>query len=604
VPWLILGCYLIAAVALTWRLWADPAARVQTGDTEDVDLFAWFMRYDATAIAHAHLPALITTTLNAPQGVSVMWNTSILLPGMLLTPVTLLAGPQVSLTVLLTLGYAGSAASLFLVLRRWGASLGAAALGGAVYGFSPALVNSGMGHYHLQFAVLPPMMIHMLLRIVTGRAGASPGEHGAAEGHPAGAPLPAVPGMAAWAPVRSGAWLGLLAAAQLFTGEELLVDTAAAGLVLLAALALSRPQAALRRARGVALGLAAGAAVFIVICGHALLVQFFGPLTEHNHPAGPNPFTNHLSFLVDPPGNLLLHTQGSAFAAAAYSRGLGEYLGYIGWPLLVVLPLAAVWFWPDLRARASAVTWAALELLALGGGTLGTGGFHDPGWLLPFHWLQGAPVFSRDLPDRLSILADGAAAALLAFSVDLARRRARDSARWRRWTMPKPVLVIVAAVAIAPLIPLPFNVAAVPPVPPGWQAAFARLELAPDARVLTVPVPTARIPQVEVMRWQAETGEPATMIGGFFVGPDKTGQERINIPGPAATAAAYLDSLWDPLEHASPPPPGLMHSVLGYWRPAAVIAVTTQDSRLGRYLTGLFGQPAFAVGDVLAWRLG
>jgi hypothetical protein len=50
--------------------------------------------------------------------------------------------PQTSLTIVLTLGFAGPAASLFWVLRRWGASITAAALGGAVYGFSPALVQS------------------------------------------------------------------------------------------------------------------------------------------------------------------------------------------------------------------------------------------------------------------------------------------------------------------------------------------------------------------------------------------------------------------------------------------------------------------------------
>ena len=59
-----------------------------------------------------------------------------LLPGMLLAPVTLLAGPQASLTVLLTAGFAGSAFALMAVLRRWGASTPAAALGGGVYGFS------------------------------------------------------------------------------------------------------------------------------------------------------------------------------------------------------------------------------------------------------------------------------------------------------------------------------------------------------------------------------------------------------------------------------------------------------------------------------------
>ncbi len=579
-PWLILACYLLAAVALTWRLWADPASRVQTGDTPDVDLFAWFLRYDATAVAHGHLPALITTTMNAPRGVSVMWNTSVLLPGIVLTPVTLLAGPQVSLTVLLTLGYAGSAASLFFVLRRWDVSLGAAALGGAVYGFSPALVNSGIGHYHLQFAVLPPLIIHALLRLATGRARSVRGA------------------------VRTGAWLGLLVAAQLFTGEELLADTAVAALVLVVVLAASRPRAVAVRARDLAPGIAAGVVVMLVICGHALLVQFFGPLTQHNHPTRPDPFTNRLTFLVNPPGSLLLHTQGSAAAAASYGRGLGEYLGYLGWPLLIVLSLAAVRFWPDLRARAAATLWAVLELLSLGGGTLVIGSFRVPTWLLPFHWLQGAPVFSQVLPDRLSILADGAAAALLAFCLDLARVPARQQATsWRSWFIPTPVLAVIAAVAIVPLIPTPVSVASVPAVPSGWQAAFARLRLAPDARVLIVPVPSGHLPQVEVMRWQAVTGEPATMIGGYFVGPDKTGQQRVYIPGPTTTAAEYLDSLWDSREHARALPHGLMRSVLAYWRPAAVIAVTTRDSRLGYYLTALFGQPSFSAGSVLVWQL-
>ena len=122
-PWLVLCCYLLAAVAVTARLWADPASRVQLGDPHDVDLFAWYLRYAATAVSHGRLPALFTTALNPPQGVNLMWNTSLLLPGILLTPVTLLAGPQTSLTVVLTLSLAGSAAALFLLLRRWGASI-------------------------------------------------------------------------------------------------------------------------------------------------------------------------------------------------------------------------------------------------------------------------------------------------------------------------------------------------------------------------------------------------------------------------------------------------------------------------------------------------
>ena len=568
VQWLVVGCYLLAALAVTWRLWADPAARAQAGDTGDVDLFAWFMRYDAVAIAHGHLPALVTTAMGAPRGVNLMWNTSVLLPGILLAPVTLLAGPQVSLTIMLTLGLAGSAASLFWVLRRWGACTGAAALGGAVYGFAPALVNAGIGHYHLVLAVLPPLMIDALLRILTGRGSA----------------------------IRSGVWLGLLAAAQLFTGEELLAETALAAVVLVVVLAVSYPRAVRDRARDVASGIGVSAAIALLICGHALWVQFAGPLTEHNNPAGPDPFTNRLAFFVDPPGNLLLHTRATAAAAAAYSRGLPEYLGYLGWPLLVVLVAATIRYWRDPKVRTVAACWLVLELLSLGGGTLSHGGFQFPGYLLPFHWLQGSPVLSQALPDRLSILADGAAGAVLAFSLDLARRTASPVRAWSR-----AVPVAVAVLAVLPLVSLPYPVVPVTATPAGWQAAFTRLRLAPDARVLVVPVALRR--HTEVLRWQADTGDPVSMIGGYFIGPNRHGQQAIYIPGPATSAAQYLDALWDGPPPPDPLSPGLIRADIAYWRPAAVVAVTGRGSRLGRYLTGLFGRPAFAVGSVLAWRL-
>ena len=269
-PWLVVACYLIGALVITGRLWIDPAGRMQAGDRGDVDLFAWFVQYAATAVSHGQLPALFTTAMNAPVGVNLMWNTSFLLPGVLLSPVTLLWGPQVSLTVALTLGFAGSAAALFWVLRRWGASLGAAALGGAVYGFSPALVTAGLGHYHLQFAVLPPLIVDAVARLVTGRGRG----------------------------VRTGLWLGLLCAAQLFIGEELLVYTAVASLILVVALALSRPREVPRRAREALPGLAVAAVVFLLLDGYALWTQFAGPLAEHSKLRAT--LTGNLSWFVVP----------------------------------------------------------------------------------------------------------------------------------------------------------------------------------------------------------------------------------------------------------------------------------------------------------------
>ena len=142
-PWLVLALYLLGAVAVTWRLWADPASRMQFGGFGDINLFSWFIRYSAESVAHGSLPALVTTAMNAPHGINLMWNTSLLLPGVLLSPVTLLAGPQTTLTLLLTLGFAGSAVSMYWVLRRWDVRNGPAALGGALYGFSPPCSRSG-----------------------------------------------------------------------------------------------------------------------------------------------------------------------------------------------------------------------------------------------------------------------------------------------------------------------------------------------------------------------------------------------------------------------------------------------------------------------------
>ena len=487
---------------------------------------------------------------------------------MLLTPVTLLAGPQVSLAIVLTLGFAGSAASLFWVLRRWGASTTAAALSGAVYGFSPALLDSAIGHYQIQFAVLPPLIIDVLLRIVTGRGNA----------------------------VRNGVWLGLLTAAQLFTGEEILVLTAVAGLLIVATLAAAYPREVRDRARGFAVGLSTGAAVALVICGRALWVQLHGPLTEHGSWQKLGTFTGHLSTFVTPPGTVLFHTRASAAAAASGPNFLGENLAYLGWPLLVVLAAAAIRYWRHPKVRAGAVTFAVLELFSLGGESRTFLGFRYPGGLLPWHWLQSLPAIGNILPDRFAVMADGAAAVVLAFSLDLARSAVPEQSGWRRRSLPTAVAVL----ALLPLIPVPFPAAAVAPVPAGWQEAFARLRLAPGARVLVVPVPYSHQPQA--MRWQAETGEPSSFIGGWFVGPEPGGKVIPEYWGPGNVHAAILklDAVW---AGSSPAPRSvaLIRSSLAYLRPAAVVAVTREGSPLGRVLYRLFGRPTYKVGRVLAW---
>jgi hypothetical protein len=232
-----------------------------------------------------------------------------------------------------------------------------------------------------------------------------------------------------------------------------------------------------------------------------------------------------------------------------------------------------------------------LVLLSQGGGNLYVHGVDVPGWLLPFHWVQGLPVLRELLPDRLCILADGAAAAVLAFSVDCAR-----SALPRSWgPQARAIPAAVAVLAALPLIPLPYQAAPVLPVPAGYQAAFARLRLAPDARVLVVPVPD--VAHDQAMRWQATTGEPGELIGGYFYEPGLDREPTFyTSPGDA-----ILYQLWT--GHAAGPSAlPQMRAEMAYWRPAAVVAVTPEGSLLANFLTSLLGRPALQVGAVLAWR--
>ena len=602
--------YLLAALAVTLLLWRDPVSRTVAGNPNDADQMAWFFRYDATAIAHFHLPALVTTAMNAPQGVNLMWNTPLLLPGVLLAPVTLLFGPQVSLTVLLTVGFAGSATAMFAVLRRWQVSVAGAALGAAVYGFSPALVHSAIGHYDLQFAVFPPLIADAVLRLATGRTSA----------------------------VRGGLWLGLLVTGQVFISEEILFGTGLAVLLLLVVMAASRPREVRGRIGTLAGGLGVAACVLTVIAGYPLWVQFFGPLHQTGSPFTTDFFKNDLSGFVVPSSFMLFHTAGSAAEALRYQGQLPEYLGYLGWPLIAVLVAGTIRFWRRLPVRACAVACAVLSVFSLGGTLLASG--HDHAWIkLPWYWLQGLPVLDAALPDRFSIVADGAAAALLAFCVDaaalaltavalsiLGRRLPRlalslpGRRKWAPWSA--AVVMSCAVLAVLPIVPRPLPADAAIQVPPGWSAAFAALHLPASATVLTVPVPMSTF--TEPLRWQADTGQPAALVGGYFMGPAWNGHAYTDGNG-LPQAGRYLNFLWSESgaglpasvtggvpASADPASPSFvrilavddtrMLAQIAAWHVTAVVAVTVRNSILGNYLIDLLGPPAVVVGDVMGWH--
>jgi hypothetical protein len=557
---LVASAYLAAALALNWRLWLGLGTMAPAGDPgpADNDLMAWFMRYAADAVAHGHLPALVTTALNAPHGINLMWNGSMLFPALALAPVTLLCGPLASLTVLATFGYAGSAAAMYWLLRRQGASVLAAGLGGAVFGFSPGMVSAGTAHYQIEFCVLAPLLAEAALSLFTGR------------GHP----------------LRTGAWLGLLTAAQLFTGEEMLAEVVIGCVALAATLGASRRLAVRARLGDTARGLCAAAAVALAASGYALWIQFHGPLTQHGSPWPVDKFANGFRGFIDPQAQLALHTASTAAYADTQGALSAEYLAYLGPPLLILAASATLWYWDVLRLRAAGVTWMALEALSLGA--------YGP---LPFHWLQHLPMLGDMIPSRMSVPADAAAAAVLAFWLDLARSGIPGTAGPMRRAAP----VVIALLAVVPLVPRP--VAAVPGamVPVGWDSVFTQLRLAPDASVLVVPLPYSR--QGEAMLWQAETGRPGELVAGWFTGPGPSGHADTSYWGPRYTTLAVfcLDALW----RGTDPGPGCARNLglaLQYWHPAALVADTGPGTPLVRFLIGLLGAPDTRDGQLLGWR--
>jgi hypothetical protein len=576
----------LLALWVTARAWGDPASRIVQTGVGDPDLAAWWLRYSAEAIAHWRLPALITTGMNTPTGVSAMWNTSLLAPGVALSPVTLLFGPHVTINVITTGSFAGSATALYWVLRRWGCGTLAAVAAGLVYGFSPALTGSALGHYHMMFAVLPPLIIHFTVRLLTGKG----------------------------SPVAAGAALGLLAALQVLTGEEVLFYTIMAMAVGLLVAGVTKVRSLRAAASADALlsllsGVMTAAGVFVMVAGYPLWVQFAGPLTQHGSPWLADYYKNDLAGLVEPSSLQLIHSAGSVAFANNFQGGLAEYLGYLGWPMLAVVAWAAVALWRLVAVRALAVTFLVLEVFSLGG-TLLFHGHHYAWFTLPWGWLQNYPLFGSAVVDRFSIIADGCAAALLAIVIDAGWRAVGGlGLTASRLVAARVAIGLAAAVAVVPMFPAQMQQITLSGVPSGWTQAIGDLHLPAGAGVLVLPVPSDTF--TDPLRWQADSGVPASIVGGYFLGPLAGGEA--GAPGPGQEAQ-YLNGLWQQSVPAGIDSGGAAASNqpvsqqdVATWISgtgvSAVIAVTTRGSPLETYLSGILGNPATQSGDVIGWRV-
>jgi hypothetical protein len=504
-----LVAYLGVAVLVLWDIWSTHPSATTTCACGDTSLFLWFLEWPAYAIAHGHNP-FFSTAMFHPTGVDVLSNTSVLLIGTVLSPVTWLFGPVATLNVALTLGPALTALAMFWLLRRWVAWTPAAFAGGLIFGFSPfAFVSYAGGHLMTGVLVFVPLIVGSLDELLVRQVRR---------------------------PVRTGILLGALGAAQFFVSTEVLVIVIIAALagvvVLVVATVVSDREALISRIPHAARGLVAATIAGVALLGYPVWVAVDGPA--------------HLSGLVWPTlqtgtgGIMLPNLWSIRFMSGlrAVMQVVGGYEGpslpqgeYLGTGLLVVIGTGLALWRRDRRLWFLTATGVIGAVLSLG--------INKSHWV-PWNVLAHVPVVQNIIPARFMIVTTLCAAGAVAIVTDRAHgslvvglRRLAGAGRSRFARVGIPVLSATVAAGIAAVAVVPLASAEATNVPltaqpehlPAWFSD-AGTKLGSGQVVFAMPAPFTLYESV--MAWQAIDLLRYSIAGGG--GPEgipaRAGSER------------------------------------------------------------------------------
>jgi hypothetical protein len=429
------------------------------------------------ALSTMHNP-FFTDAMNLPSGVNLMSNTSMPLLAVLFAPLTLGLGPLLTYNLLIAAAPVATAAAMMLCLRRIGVGRSASAVGGAAFGFGPAIVQSMLGHLSMALACLLPVLVWLNLQ--------------------------------AWRTDRSrryGLALGAVATVQLLIGEEILFQAAVATLVVAIVLAVSRPAAFRATWPGALRAYAWALTVFLPLAAYPLYTRLFGPLRVHGSPFWVDFFSADLTSFTKS-SELVWH------APATLPDGAPEHLSFIGRPLLITCVVVIVVRFADLRVRAAGTGFVVSAVLSMGGRLWVRG--HQTTLPLPYRLLRHVPLVEGALPSRFGVLTAMFAAALLALALDAVIGPVRSRAR----TIAAAGLVALIA---ATLVPRPLPVEPVPGIPHYFTAA-AR-ELPARTRAFVIPIATPQ--RTEPLRWQAAARYSYSTPSGYFIAPAFDGRAYI-----------------------------------------------------------------------------
>ena len=558
-PVLALAGFLALAVWLLGSTWRSPTTRTLGGALGDPGVFTWFLRWTPFAVGR-HISPFYSDWLNHPAGVNLMWNTWVPLPGLLLAPLTHAFGPVLSLNVLLTLAYGLSAWSAYLAIHRYVPNHGAAAAGGLVYGFSPVMIGHAH-HPNLILVFLLPWLFVLVDEVVVRQR---------------------------WSPVWLGAVLGLVAAAQLLIGEELLVATGLLAAVLVVVLAVMCPREVPGRAGYAAAAVAVSLLVFAPLAYLPLKAQLTGPARVHSDITPEARGSSDLLAVITP-NRLSAIAPESAIRLGDRFTGTKE--AYLGVPILLVALAVLVARWGSLVVRAGFAMLAVCLLLSLGA-RLRVGG-RPTGVPLPWTAVEGVPLVQNMVPSRLAVFTALFAGLLLAAALD---------GLWYRGGLALRVLAVLTALVVLAVLapPGPFRARPVVATPPFFTGGAVRA-LPRDGVALVVPFPRRGRTNM-AMVWQAQAGMWFKMPGGYFVGPDPGGGTRHDAP--PTTTSVVLNRI----QRGRRPPeltPALRRKIsrdFASWRVASVVLGPMDNREAMRgFLSDLLGRPPASAGGVAVW---
>ncbi len=478
-----LGLYSVVAIFLCNRAWFAGAPRI-IGVSHNPASKVWFLAWYPFALGHGWQP-FVTRWLTYPHPANLMWNNSVPVLALALTPVTLLVGPTVAYNLAMTASLMAAAATAYWALSGIVRTQRAAVIGGAVFGFSPfILAEASTGHLPWASLWTLPLLLILIDRAVLRPRGS---------------------------PVWVGLWGGLWAVVQFGLAEEVLLDaTLLTGLVLVG-LALAHPAQARARLHRGAVALATAVAVFVPLIAVPLAVEFLGPSGQLGG-AVMSPRLNSadlLAFLVPTPLQMLAPA-GAVHLSNRFTGYPYDRIAYLGLPLLLCAIGVGRWRWTDPWVRGSLVAFGAILLLALGG-QLHVGGRILP---VPLPWalIGHLPLFRKVLPSRLVAFAWLAAALVVALALDHVWRLRMHRARVAGWAL--------ALLVLLPLVPASALVARPTQLPGGLTAtAVARVPVGSVALVL----PAVGASPCASTLWQAMGGMRYRSPWGCILHPGVNG---------------------------------------------------------------------------------